>query len=310
MEKQILLDYLATQGWKECAARDLLSSGLINYNMTLDEWNNSFVGVFCSRQPARLGLLRHLAAFLDKSPEWEDFTKPRMANFVKYLAKKTSKNSARTYVAILKGILNIYEENLPCTGVTKVMAAKAEPSQHVALTEEEVEMIHRYQPKTDVEADIKRAFMLECLCGARSCDIDSLSVDNIRDGWITYVSKKTKTETSVPVHKYLLEYLKMPVHKTQYFRAAVNRIIKRICRECGITQKVKLFTHGEWTTKPKCDLVGSHTARRSFATQLALRNVPVPTISKLMGHSDVKMTSKYICIDNMSIGHEAMAFFS
>lgn len=309
MEKQSLLDYLAAQGWKKCAANDLVSSGLIDWNLSLDEWRKSFVGVFCSRQPERSGLLKHIARFLGKTPEWSDFTKPNMAEFVRYLPKQTTQNTARTYSAILKGIFNIYEEYLPADGVTKVMNVKAEPSQHIALTEKEVEQIHLYQPKSRTESDIKRAFMLECLSGARSCDIATLSESNIKDGWLTYISQKTKTETSVPVHRLLMQYLSMPVGKS-HTRGVVCDTIKRICRSVGITAVVRVFTHGKWVEKPKCELVGSHTARRSFATQLALRGVPVPTISKLMGHSNTKMTSRYICIDRSEIGDTAMAFFN
>lgn len=309
MTKQELLQFLAAQGWKECAAKDLVSSGLINWTLPLGEWRKSFVGVFCSRQPERLGVLRYLAASLGKTPKWSDFTKPNMADFVRFLTSHTSRNSAKTYVAIVKGILNVYEENLPSSGVTKVMSVKGEPSQHVALTEEEVERIHRYQPKSETESDIKRAFMLECLCGARSCDVATLSESNIKDGWLTYISQKTKTETSVPVHRLLLQYLSMPAGKP-HVRSVVCDTIKRICRSVGITSVVRIFTHGKWVEIPKCELVGSHTARRSFATQLALRGVPVPTISKLMGHSNTKMTSRYICIDRSDIGDTAMAFFN
>ena len=209
----------------------------------------------------------------------------------------------------LSGVMSIYEDELPTTNFRSVMQLKCEPSQHVALSEDEVEKIHNYVPRTKVEADIKRAFMLECLCGARSCDIVSLSESNIHDGWLTYISQKTKTETSVPVHRYLRMYLEQSVNKKTYQRAVVCNTIKRICKRCGINTIVKIFTKGHWVTKEKWELIGSHTARRSFATQLALRGVPVPTISKLMGHSNTKMTSRYICIENKDIGDKAMEFF-
>lgn len=309
MTQQQLSDFLTTRGWGITAAVRFYNHTLLDRKAPMAEWRHSLVGAFCARHTG-VGALVHLQRFLGKIPTWKDLTKPNIADFRDYLLRQVARNSASAYLHQLMALMGVYEELVPAANFRTAMQLRGEPSQHVALTEDEVELIHRYIPRSAVEADIKRSFMLECMCGARSCDIATLSPDNIRGGWLTYVSQKTKTETSVPVHKHLMEYLLTPVHKAQYFRSVVNTTIKRICRNCGITSQVKLFTHGKWVTKPKCELVGSHTARRSFATQLAMRNVPVPTISKLMGHSDVKMTSKYICLDSRNIGDEAMAFFN
>lgn len=310
MTQQEFVSHLTSRGWDKGAAERYFSKPIIDRSMSFDKWRKSLVGAFCSRYN-NLGAILHLAKCLDKNiPLWEDLTKPNLVDYKEHLIGIMSRNAASNYLHRLMAIMAVFEDNIPVKDFRQVMTMRREPSQHVALSEEEVGLIHRYTPRSTVEADIKRAFMLECLCGARSCDIARISPDNIHDGWLTYVSQKTKTETSVPVHKHLMEYLLMPVHKAQYFRSVMNTTIKRICRNCGINEQVHLFTHGKWVTKPKYELVGSHTARRSFATQLALRNVPVPTISRLMGHADVKMTSKYICVSNRNIGSEAMAFFN
>ena len=44
-------------------------------------------------------------------------------------------------------------------------------------------------------------------------------------------------------------------------------------------------------------IIGSHTARRSGATELAKRDVPIDTISKLMNHTNTLITSRYIFAD-------------
>ena len=309
MTQQDFVSFLTQRGWEEGAATRYYGNDIIDRDLTVEQWRKTLVGVFCAKH-SNLGAIMRLYESLGKVPEWNDLTKPNLAEYKRYLLTRVARNSASAYLHQIAAIMAIHEDDIPAKDFRGVLALKKEPSQHVALTEEEVAMIHRYIPQTTAEADIKRAFMLECLCGARSCDIARLTVGNISDGWLTYVSQKTKTETSVPVHKLLMEYLLKPAHRNDYKRAVVNRVIKRICQRCGITQMVKLYTKGKWQTRPKYELVGSHTARRSFATQLAQRNVPVPTISKLMGHSDVKMTSKYICVDSRNIGDDAMAFFN
>lgn len=61
--------------------------------------------------------------------------------------------------------------------------------------------------------------------------------------------------------------------------------------------------------RKKYELVGSHTARRSGATELARRDVPIATISKLMNHTNTLITSRYIFADTRNLGEEAMSFF-
>ena len=48
------------------------------------------------------------------------------------------------------------------------------------------------------------------------------------------------------------------------------------------------------TTTPKYDLVTSHTARRSFATNAFLADVPVLAIMKITGHKTETSFMKYI----------------
>ena len=311
MRQYEFTNYLTDRGWrKECADR-LFNNDIIESYLPLDVWKNTLVGAFSAHSKDSIAPMTHLAKALNVMvPQWDDLTKPKLNEFRQYLTRNMAQNTAVTYIKRLAAVMNIYDEFIPVKNFRSALALKSEPSQHVALTEEEVERIHNYQPRNNSESDIKRAFMLECLCGARSCDIDTLTPDNIHDGWLTYVSQKTKTETSVPVHKNLMHYLTTPRYNNEYYRSVVCDTIKRICRKCGIDEMVKIFTKGKWVQVPKYELVGSHTARRSFATQLALRGVPVPTISKLMGHSNVQMTSKYICIDRKDIGDTAMAFFN
>ena len=309
MTQQEFVSFLTQRKWGEKQAARVYESALIDGRISLQEWRQTLVGAFCSRNK-NIGAIIHLANSLGKDvPQWEDLTKPNLAEYRDFLSMKVAHNSAATYLRQLMAIMSIFEDSLPTKNYRGIMQVRKEPSQHVALTEEEVERIHRYQPHSAVEADIKRSFMLECLCGARSCDIPSLTLDNITDGWLTYVSQKTKTETSVPVHRYLIQYLTMKQNKASYYSSVAGTTIKRICKRCGINDMVKLFQKGRWIIKPKYELVGSHTARRSFATQLALRGVPLATISKLMGHADTQMTSKYICIDRKDIGDTAMNFF-
>ena len=58
------------------------------------------------------------------------------------------------------------------------------------------------------------------------------------------------------------------------------------------------------------EAIGTKAARRSGATELARRNVPIATISKLVNHTNTNVTSRYIFADTRNLGEEAITFFN
>ena len=77
-------------------------------------------------------------------------------------------------------------------------------------------------------------------------------------------------------------------------------ISKRIAKKAEINEPILLQrTKGTLTyaeTKPKYDLVTSHTARRSFATNAYLAGLPPISIMKITGHKTESSFMKYIKI--------------
>lgn len=242
--------------------------------------------------------------------EWQDLTTLNLAKVREFIAEKVAGNSAVTYLAIIKAFLSRYtDENIiPCKNPAKELKAKRVPSEQVVLNADEIALIENYKPKSEKEKWVKAQFLCEYYCLARSSDIQQLTPENIQGDFITYVSQKTHVATTVPMHKNFPKYFKQRGKTLD--RASFNRIIKRICKNCGIDDEVKLFYHGKTQVRKKYELVGSHTARRSGATELARRDVPIATISKLMNHTNTLITSRYIFADTRNLGEEAMGFFN
>lgn len=237
-----------------------------------------------------------------------------------YLAERMAGNSVVTYCAILKAFLAQFSDTdaLPCgDAYKKALKAQKMPSEQVVLTEEEMSRIDDFVPTTktgkvlQAASEVKARFMCEYYSLARSSDIDNFTDENIdtEKRLITYVSKKTKKKAIVPLHEKFLRYYRQRGTK-KYSKAYYNHTMKEICRRCGITQPVKVFYRGKEQTMEKCELVGSHTARRSGATNLAKRGTPIPLIAKMMSHGqDVQMTQRYIWIDEISLDEKSAAFF-
>lgn len=271
----------------------------------------SFEQEFTKQQPNRIQLLRLMREAVGTDEiQWEDMTTYKLALIRDHITEIYAGNSAVTYLAIIKAFLSRYadEDIFPCKNPAKELKAKRVPSEQVVLNSEEIKRIEDYKPRSANERCVKAQFLCEYYCLARSSDIQQLTVDNIKGDFLTYVSKKTKIATTVPLHKNFVKYFSQ--RGKILGRASYNRIIKRICQNCGIDEDVKLFYHGKVQIRKKYELIGSHTARRSGATELAKRDVPIATISRLMNHQNQIITSRYIFADTRNLGEEAMSFFN
>ena len=273
---------------------------------------------FKRRYPNHAFLVNYLQAAIGKEEiSWCDLTSSNLTDFVDYLKKSVCPNTASTYCAIVKSFLNLASDeiDLPTLKFAKILSVRKVPQQNIALTEEEVKRIDEYyqkllkQEKHKVEKDVLTNFLIECYCGSRGVDVDNMSVKNICDGRITYVSQKTHILTVVPEH-YRIKDLFKRKSKKEYSRMTKNRIIKEVCRKCGIDELVTLYYHGAMVTKKKYELCAFHTARRSFSSILAAKGVPVPEISQYMGHSSLSMTERYIKVDQKRVSPEALSFFN
>lgn len=273
----------------------------------------SFEKEFTESNPHYAFLVEYMRKALEKEEvQWSDLTTLAMRRISECIGDSVSGNSAHTYLAVFKAFLAHYADEgiIPCKNPHKELKAKKLPSQHIALSEDEVARLDAYQPWSQTERDTLILFMRGCLTGARCSDAERMTMDNIVGGSLVYVSQKTKTEVSQPVHRLLPKYLEMQPAK-KHLQASLNRTIQRICKNIGMTDEVRLFVKGMMHTGPRWQFVTMHTSRRTFCSNLALRGVPVEVIAKLAGHSNSILTSStYIVVDTKRLNDDAMAFYN
>ena len=253
---------------------------------------------FLAKYPKNGRILRYFAEANGCECTWENLTKLRLQKFVTHLSEKISPNGVATYCSKFKTVLNIYNEEISLPrDYEKVLQVKHDNSQHTYLDDEDLNLILHYKPNGMTERIIKDWFLIGCLTGARHSDYIKFSRKNIRDGQLQYVSIKTHIFASIPVSNMLNKLIlrSEAYNGITFSDTYFNRIIKRICQNAGITNVITLYTRGEFKTGEKWEFVGSHTARRSFATNLYKRGVDIYTISRLCGHSSIEMTKQYIC---------------
>ncbi len=147
---------------------------------------------------------------------------------------------------------------------------------------------------------VRDGFLLECWTGCRFSDLGKITKQNIKNGLITIKQQKTGTEVIIPLHPVSIAILEKynytppkPVSNQRF-----NDIIKIICRIADITEKEKKeITKGglkQIDYLEKCELVSSHTGRRSFATNNYRMGLDTYTIMRITGHKTESSFLKYI----------------
>ena len=244
---------------------------------------------------------------------WENLSKVRLQTFVDYMSERMSPNGVKAYASRMKTVLTMYNEEVSLPrDYTKVLNIRKDASQHIYLTKEEIQRIINYRPTELCEQVIRNQFLMGCLTGARHSDYIRFTKLNMYGDSLIYVSIKTHIKASIPLSPALVDILeeneKRGFNNLSYSDVYFNRIIKKICRKVGINDPVSVYCSGRFQNGEKWRLVTSHTARRSFATNLYLAGVDIYTISQLCGHSSVEMTKQYICCAPV-VGDKTKAFF-
>lgn len=245
---------------------------------------------------------------------WENITKARLQIYVDYLKTKIAPNSVKAYCSRLKTVLNLYsdEHDVP-DGVDKILSIRKDASEHVFLTVEEISRLIKYKPRSRAEWIIKNQFLMGCLTGARHSDYVRFDKHNFNGKNLSYVSIKTHHKTEIPLSQMLRRVIAenddLGFNGVEFTGVYFNRIIKKICHRIGMDEILTLYNFGKTKTQEKWKYVTSHTARRTFATNLYLNGVDLYTISQLCGHSSVEVTKTYICC-NPNIDDKVMQYFN
>ena len=273
-----------------------------------EEIYNEFKKIY----PKRVSILKRYEEANGKIESWESITNDRLYYFVEHLKSSVSVNSARTYAAMFKSFLNLYSKKLSglTNGWEKVLSLREIETTAIDLNEEEVGMIIRYalNPKTDKsKAAVAATFATCCITGARWEDSFGFKKVNLSGKSFRYISKKTDIIAEVPISPALKKLIKkMKRFSLGYY----NEIIRDVCQELKINSEVSVFKGGVALRGAKWKFVSSHTARRSFATNLYKRGADLEIISKMMGHTSYQQTKRYINSSLDDLSNNVKDFFN
>ena len=173
----------------------------------------------------------------------------------------------------------------------------------VFLTEEEIQAIMNKEFRSDRLNQVKDVFLFSCFTGLAYIDVKNLrkmDISTIINGekWIMTQRQKTDTPCNIPllppaealINKYIdhpsciANDTLLPIVSNQ----KTNEYLKEIAAMCDINKELTF-----------------HIARHTFATTVTLTNgVSIESVSKMLGHKNLKTTQHYAKILDKKVGDD------
>ena len=252
----------------------------------------------------------------NKKIVWELFSKRFEESFTGWMNEQGySANTIAAQFSIMKVWLSEAEfEGLMTDKYFHKFSTKAYDVQNISLSEKEIQRIYdidftkeeikqQIGPRNEIEMT-RDLFVLACWTGLRFGDWHDLSKAKITEDTITMTTHKTMKGVTIPIHPMVKEIInkyngQLPISVA---RSKTNAHIKKCGELAHIDEKIIVHRirggREVVVSEPKYNFITNHTARRSFCTNMYLRQIPTKAIMAISGHTTETNFFKYIKIDN------------
>ena len=254
---------------------------------------------------------KHVAAFVKQKYKKNDIpvqeVDHKFITGLEYYLKTTRKcahNSAIKYITNFKKIIRIAHANdwidkdpfLHWKGKLKIVEREF-------LTEEEIQKIIKLEFKMERLEQVRDIFIFCCFTGLAYADVKKLNRGDISTGndgeeWIKTKRSKTDTRSNIPI---------LPIAKTTIEKYEDNGLLKEkdLVLPVLSNQKMNAYIKEIATLAGISKNLTFHLARHTFATTVTLTNgVPIESVSKMLGHTNLKTTQHYAKILDMKVSRD------
>lgn len=233
--------------------------------------------------------------------------------FINYLysePRSHSTNYAAKMLDILRQILDDatergYNQNLAFR--SKKFRISKEDVQNIYLTMDELKKMYDYDFSQNERLErVRDLFIIGSFTGLRFSDFTSIKPEHIKNiggvDMIQLVTQKTGEPVAIPFHSYVRAIFNKYHGKIPrpLSNQKMNDYIKEVAQIVGIDslEAIAKSRGGKRVdnTLPKYQLISTHTARRSFASNAFLSGVSPISIMKITSHKTERAFMKYIKI--------------
>ena len=240
--------------------------------------------------------IKHLIKYKGEKVTLKDVDKEYCLGFIDYLnncknhsGELMAKVTTAGYFRCLNCALNraVKEEFIPYNPITKIGS-----DQRIKIPESTREYLTVDEVKTLIAApcvndNVKRAYLFSCFCGLRYSDVQALTWgDVLTEGdlmRVRIVMVKTQKTLYLPLSKEAQKWMPERGDKTDSEKvfalpssAYLNIVLRTWAQNSGLTKHVTF-----------------HTARHTFATLELTADADIYTVSKLLGHTQLRTTQIY-----------------
>ena len=147
----------------------------------------------------------------------------------------------------------------------------------------------------------RKLFVIGCCTGLRVENYLSIDPDiqvDLKKGFIHAIANKNGPKLKIPLHKLVREIYSSGGWPEPMSQQKLNEHIKQLGQLAGISEQV-IFTRTKGNKRveyvlPKYKLIVSHTARRSFCSNLIQSGVPARYVMAVSGHKTESSFNKYV----------------
>lgn len=212
--------------------------------------------------------------------------------------KGMAQNSSTKHLKLLKKIVNLAVANsYMTTNPFITYKIEREPVEIDFLNEEELRKIINFDTPPPRLERAKDMFLFGCFTGLSYIDIKTLAPEHFeKDSTGRIWIKKRRVKTGVlsripllPIAKLILDKYKggeklLPIQDP----ADINKYLKDIAILCEIKKRITF-----------------HTSRHTFASTVTLaNNISLEVVSKMLGHTNTRMTTHYAKLIDKCIGEQ------
>lgn len=258
--------------------------------------------------------LRHIKQYLIEKHKIKDIDIRKINHefltdydFFLRTTRKCNNNSAVKYIKNFKKVVKRCLANGWLTSDPFAnFKAKVKLIERPCLSEEQVTSLEIREFDNERLNRVRDIFLFSCYTGLAYIDIYQLKRSQIIDKngdekWIIINRQKTGTPTRLPLLPKAITLLDkykdhpLSIDQDKAFPVSsnqkMNAYLKEIADLCGI--KIPL---------------SYHIARHTFATTITLQNgVPIETVSKMLGHKDIRTTQHYAKTLDVKVGRDMAA---
>ncbi|MGQ1786365.1 site-specific integrase [Saccharicrinis sp. GN24d3] len=243
---------------------------------------------------ASLAQLNFLNSKLD---DYNDYIIDKLAHHI-IVERKYSIGYCKKSLSFFKSSLLFAYNRRYCNRFPSFNKINYRETNHIIyLSDAELKKLAKYNFENDALDKVRDCFLMQCYTGLAYIDLKNLNKENIqfeKDGlWINKRRQKVKTaECNIPLSPTAVNILQkydfeMPIVSNQKY----NTHLKTIATLLGINKKLT-----------------SHVGRKTYATYLLNKDVPIETVSALLGHSNISITQKaYAKVLHMKVAKDVRA---